>query len=88
MDIAALARLAKLDLTPDEEATLRPQLESILAEFQSLADLPTVPLAIHPGQGNNLRDDTVVPSSNDLQNKLLSSSAYQQANFLRLPSVF
>lgn len=88
MDIAALARLAKLDLTPDEEATLRPQLESILAEFQSLADLPAVPLAIHPGQGSNLREDTVVPSSNDLQNKLLSSSAYKQANFLRLPSVF
>ena len=88
MDIAALARLAKLDLAPEEEAKLGPQLESILTEFQSLADLPAVPLTIHPGQGSNLRDDTVVPSTNDLQNKLLDSSAYKQANFLRLPSVF
>lgn len=88
MDIAALARLAKLDLTPEEQAKLGPQLESILEQFGSLSELPTVPLTIPSGQDSHLRPDVVVPASNALQNELLDASPHKQANFIRLPSVF
>ena len=88
MDIAALARLAKLDLAPEEEAKLRPQIEEILGQFASLSELPAVPLSIPSGQDSRLREDIVVPAPNEMQDKLLGAGKHRQANFIRLPSVF
>lgn len=88
MDIAALARLAKLDLSPEEEAKLRPQIEDIVAQFASLSDLPSVPLAMGESRDSHLRPDIVVPTGDEVRNKLLEASPHKQANFIRLPSVF
>lgn len=64
-DVAHLARLARIDLTPEEQATLAGQLGHILdavAQVRSVAG-DDVPATSHPIPLTNVfREDVVVPS--------------------------
>ena len=64
-DVRHVARLARLGLHDDEVATMRAELETILAHVSAIAslDLSGVPVTSHPlDLVNVLADDVPVPS--------------------------
>lgn len=64
-DVAGLARLARIDLTPDELVRLAPQLDAILeavAEVSAVAGADVVPTSHPVALTNVFRDDVVLPS--------------------------
>jgi aspartyl-tRNA(Asn)/glutamyl-tRNA(Gln) amidotransferase subunit C len=64
-DVANLARLARIELTPDELATLAPQLDVILESVAHVADVAAddIPPTSHALPLTNVfREDVVVPS--------------------------
>ncbi|HNQ90233.1 MAG TPA: Asp-tRNA(Asn)/Glu-tRNA(Gln) amidotransferase subunit GatC [Verrucomicrobiota bacterium] len=65
LDVRDVARLARLALTPDEEATLGSQLDDILAYMRELekVDVAGVEATAHPVPlANVVRPDIVQPS--------------------------
>jgi len=64
-DVANLARLARIELTPDELALLAPQLDVILESVAHVSDVAAddIPPSSHALPLTNVfRDDVVVPS--------------------------
>lgn len=64
-DVADLARLARIDLTPEELVHLAPQLDAILeavAEVSEVAAADVVPTSHPVALTNVFRDDVVAPS--------------------------
>ena len=60
--VARVARLARLELAPDEFARLAPQLESIVAHIEKIAEIPDAELPEpDPPRDTPLRADTPVP---------------------------
>ena len=62
MDIKHVARLAALPLTPDEEKTYAPQLESVLGYVDQLQKIDTSSVSdtvSASGETNVMRDDVV-----------------------------
>jgi aspartyl-tRNA(Asn)/glutamyl-tRNA(Gln) amidotransferase subunit C len=64
LDVEYVARLARLELTPEEIATFRPQLDQLLAYFRQLGELDLTGIEptshAHPAE-NVLRDDEPRP---------------------------
>ena len=64
-DVADLARLARIDLTPDELAHLAPQLDAILEAVAKVSEVAAgdIPPTSHPLPLDNvMRPDVVRPS--------------------------
>ncbi len=63
-DVARVARLARLDLNPDEQDLFARQLAGILAYAEQIQRVPTEAVAptSHAGDAAMLRDDEVRPS--------------------------
>ena len=87
-DVAALARLARIDLTDAELAHLAPQLDLILASVAEVSDVAVadVPPTSHPLPiANVLRVDEVRPSL-DREAVLAGAPASEQDRF-RVPRI-
>lgn len=87
-DVAALARLARIDLTDAELAHLAPQLDVILASVAEVNDVAVadVPATSHPLPIENvLRIDEVQPSL-DREAVLAGAPASEQDRF-RVPRI-
>jgi aspartyl-tRNA(Asn)/glutamyl-tRNA(Gln) amidotransferase subunit C len=87
IDVSYVAKLARLDLTPEEVGTFQSQLEAILEHVESLSslDLPNdLALDDHDHLGP-MRDDTPLPS---LDPELVLRNAPDQAQSqIRVPKV-
>lgn len=88
-DIAHLADLSNLQLTDEESASLRQDLEAILAYISELSDLDTdnvEPTYQVTDLSNVWRDDTKIDSGVD-RDALLSLAPSTQDNQVKVPKV-
>ena len=92
-DVLRLARLARLELTPEEVDLFTRQLSEILAfarqvnavDTSAVDDAGTVAFASDPGV---LRDDIVVPSLDRADVLELAPDADRAAGLFKVPRVF
>ena len=87
-DVAALARLARIDLTAEELAHLAPQLDVILESVAHVSDVAAddIPPTSHALPLTNVfRDDVVTPSL-PLADVLAGAPAAEQDRF-RVPRI-
>lgn len=87
--VAHVARLSRLELTPEEQATFRDQLGEILAYVRRLEalDLTGVPATAHVRpMANVLRDDEVRPSLTQ-EDALANAPAVEQGYFVVPPVI-
>ncbi len=87
-DVAHVARLARLRLTPDELERFTEQLGAVLEHARDVEALDTagVPPTAHPLPLENvLRDDTVVPCLD--RDEVLSQAPAVEADRFRVPRI-
>ena len=87
-DVANLARLARIELTPDELALLAPQLDVILESVAHVSDVAAddIPPSSHALPLTNVfREDVVIPSL-PLADVLAGAPAAEQDRF-RVPRI-
>ncbi|MBA8795209.1 aspartyl-tRNA(Asn)/glutamyl-tRNA(Gln) amidotransferase subunit C [Friedmanniella endophytica] len=87
-DVAALAQLARIDLTPEELAHLAPQLDDILASVQQVSEVAAadIPPTSHPLPLTNVfRTDEVRPGL-DREAALAGAPAAEDDRF-RVPRI-
>jgi aspartyl-tRNA(Asn)/glutamyl-tRNA(Gln) amidotransferase subunit C len=83
-----VARLARLDLTPEEEEQYATQLSSILEYFEQLSELDTsnVPPTTRAIEISNItRPDELVPFPE--REALLQEAPEQDGDFFRVPQI-
>lgn len=83
-----VAHLARLDLTPAEEASFTQQLSSILDYFEQLQELDTtdVPPTTRAIEVSNVtRPDVLIPKED--REKMLQSAPEQEGDFFRVPQI-
>ena len=87
-DVAALARLARIELTDEELHHLAPQLEVILESVASVADVAAddIPPTSHALPLTNVFRDDVVRPSLPLADVLAGAPAAEQDRF-RVPRI-
>ena len=89
MSVRQVAELAKLALSPEEEAAMGAEMEAILAFARALqqADTEGVPMTAHVAPAENvLREDAVVPSFD--RETLLHSAPTRTAEYISVPPTF
>ena len=87
-DVAHVAHLARLDVTPDELERFTEQLGAILDHAEDVASLDTagVPPTAHPLPLENvLRDDEVRPSLD--RDEVLAQAPATEGAFFRVPRI-
>lgn len=87
IDVRYVAKLARLDLTPDEVTLFQSQLDSILSHVDSLTALE-LPADLVPEGAQNLgpmRDDS--PHESLLHTTILSNAPDQAQAQIRVPKV-
>ena len=90
IDIRHVARLARLALTDDEIATFGPQLGSLMAHVDALAQLDTenVPATAQVVPSRNVqRDDAVRPETMLSREAALSNAPQAQGPYFRVPRI-
>lgn len=87
-DVAALARLARIEMTDDELAHLAPQLEVILESVASVSDVagPDIPPTSHALPLTNVFRPDVVRPSLAVEEVLAGAPAAEQDRF-RVPRI-
>src|SRR5215210_4272823 len=87
-DVAALARLARIELTADELAHLAPQLDVILESVAHVADVAAddIPPTSHALPLTNVFRDDVVQPSLPVQEALRQAPAAELGRF-RVPRI-
>src|SRR5262245_29788085 len=87
-DVAHVARLARLDLTPEEAERFAEQLGAVLEHADDVAslDLAGVPATAHPLPLENvLRDDLVRPSLD--RDEVLSQAPAAESGLFKVPRI-
>ena len=90
-DVAYVADLAHLDLTPEERARFGAQLDSILGYVEQLNELDTTSVApmaqvlVAQHENETLRDDVVRPSLS--VDAALANAAERGAGYFKVPKV-
>lgn len=87
-DVEKLARLARLDLTDDERATIGPQLDTILGFIEKLSELDTTdvePMTTALDVDNRWRDDQPTPGLS--RNAALANAPAHDDECFRVPPV-
>ena len=87
-DVAALARLARIELTDEELTHLAPQLDVILESVASVSDVATadIPLTSHALPLTNVFREDVVRPSLPVDDVLAGAPAAEQDRF-RVPRI-
>ena len=87
-DVAALARLARIEMTADELAHLAPQLDVILESVASVSDVATddIPPTSHALPLTNVFREDVVRPSLPVADVLAGAPAAEQDRF-RVPRI-
>jgi len=90
-DVARIARLARIELTPDGAAHAQADLNRILSLIQTLQSVDTAgiepmahPLAAHQDIALRLRADTAAPASTGEEREALMANAPAQSGGLFL----
>jgi aspartyl-tRNA(Asn)/glutamyl-tRNA(Gln) amidotransferase subunit C len=88
IDVAYVAELARLELTPDERRLFQQQLESIVHYVEKIGELDVsgIEPTLH-GQAlaNVFREDVVVPSAN--RDRMLANAPERNGFEYRLPKI-
>jgi aspartyl-tRNA(Asn)/glutamyl-tRNA(Gln) amidotransferase subunit C len=87
-DVRSLAMLARLELSPEEVATIGPQLENILGFVEQLSELPTDeidPMTTALDVVNRWSDDS--PTGSLSRDKALQNSPLHDDEFFLVPPV-
>lgn len=90
-DVAHIAKLARIHLTPKEITKFTGELSHILQYIQQLQDIDTrgVPPATHAtGATNVLRDDHVIASSARVRDELLHATPLREGEQIKVKAVF
>jgi aspartyl/glutamyl-tRNA(Asn/Gln) amidotransferase C subunit len=87
IDVAALARLARIEITPAAAARLAEQLPRILDYVGQLQAIPTEAVAV-VHQPIPLREDVVAPTAKEERDEILQQAPDHQADFWKVKSVF
>lgn len=90
-DVAHIARLARLDLTPEEALRYQTELSAILTYVNRLQELDTdaIPPTSHITETlTELRPDAVFPQPPAVQQALVSAFPDVKAGLLSVPPVF
>jgi aspartyl-tRNA(Asn)/glutamyl-tRNA(Gln) amidotransferase subunit C len=87
IDVSYVAKLARLDLTPDEVVTFQSQLDAILEHVETLStiDLPDDLELDDHGKLGLMRDDTPIPSLDP--ELVLRNAPDQSLSQIRVPKV-
>ncbi|MBM5789794.1 Asp-tRNA(Asn)/Glu-tRNA(Gln) amidotransferase subunit GatC [Candidatus Parcubacteria bacterium] len=91
MDIKHIAKLARLDLTGEEEKTYGEQLGSLLAYVDTLQELDTrdVPELQHAMEVTNVfREDAVEGCEPDVRERALANFSKRKNDLLQVQGVF
>jgi aspartyl-tRNA(Asn)/glutamyl-tRNA(Gln) amidotransferase subunit C len=83
-----VARLARLQLRPEEEIRLQADLSSMLGYVEKLNELDTaaVPPTAQVGEpGTPMRDDAV--TNQPAPNEMLANAPARQGNFFKVPKI-
>ncbi len=88
-DVERVARLARLDLSPEEKDLFARQLAGILAYAEQIQRVPTegVEPTSHAGEAAAMRDDTVCPSLPREESLASAPDADLQAGLFKVPRV-
>jgi len=87
-EVRRAALLARLKLTPEEEAELTPQLDSILAYMDKLAEIDTAavePFSHAMDSVHALREDKVTQHPN--ADALLANAPDRDGTFFKVPKI-
>jgi aspartyl-tRNA(Asn)/glutamyl-tRNA(Gln) amidotransferase subunit C len=87
-EVEHVARLARLELTPDEVELFREQLSAVLERAQRIQSLPLddVPPTAHPVTLKNVwRDDVVIGS--DVTEAVLANAPEREEQFFKVPRI-
>lgn len=88
VDIAKVASLARLKITPEEQKTFAPQLESIFDHFEKIASIDTEgvePLVTPTDMEVVYRDDVVHPF--EAAKEILEQAPEKMGNLYKVPPV-
>ena len=83
-----VARLARLELSPDDEQRLRADMDEMLAYVDKLNELDTKDVAptTQVGEaGTPMRDDEV--TNHSAPNDMLANAPARQGNFFKVPKI-
>ncbi|MGF1478837.1 MAG: Asp-tRNA(Asn)/Glu-tRNA(Gln) amidotransferase subunit GatC [Cyanophyceae cyanobacterium] len=86
--VQKVARLARLELTPEEEETFTTQLSSILEYFEQLSELDTddvPPTSRAIDVSNVMRPDELQPVTE--REALLNEAPAREGDFFRVPQI-
>ncbi|QAA94328.1 Asp-tRNA(Asn)/Glu-tRNA(Gln) amidotransferase subunit GatC [Pollutimonas thiosulfatoxidans] len=94
-DVARIARLARIELSPDQTARAQTELDGILNLIEQLQAVDTTgiepmahPLSTHQEIALRLRPDAAAPTSTDAQREALMANApAEQAGLFLVPTV-
>ena len=86
--VRKVAKLARLEISPDEEAKLASQMNDILAYFEQLSELDVAevpPTARAIDASNVTRPDQLQPYAE--REALLAAAPEQEGNFFKVPQI-
>ncbi len=87
--IEHLAKLARIELTPEMEERLTGDLEKILGHFSELQELPPRPMSNLKAPKTVIREDAdELPDHFDQPEKIKEQFPETQNNMLKIPPVF
>lgn len=87
-EVRRVAHLARLQLTPEEEAQMATQLSSILEYFEQLSELDTadvMPMARPIDASNIVRSDTLAPFAD--REAMLDCAPQREDDYLQVPQI-
>ncbi len=90
MDISYIAKLARLKLTPEEEADFSRQLADVLRHVEKLEELDlkgVSPTFQTTGATDAVRPDRVDLERGLAQKEALAGTAYSRRGFFRVPKI-
>ncbi len=90
-EIKKIAQLARIELTPEEEARYAGTISAVLEYMNILNEVDTddvMPTFQVTGLANVTRDDVVVATSDEVQKKLIAQMPRVEMDELVVPGVF
>ena len=87
IDVPALARLSRIDVSPDMATRLGEQLPRIIDYVGQLQDVTAEVVPVVP-EAMPLREDAVTMASKDVRQQILAQAPDRQDDFWKVKAVF